>query len=271
MLFGRWIEQYDLDLCSVYSENVLKTYFSLIAATNCIWYLHMLWSQPISDDTASINIFSRIIIWGLNILGTWVGIGFHCKGRIARELENINKSQTPKNWKAIIKYSLPFAGTYIFLFLLLWGEVIWTEKFNRIVWSIYWIWIIAFSIVFIIGLLYMMITIPTKRRSDRILSKAIRSAHTNKCVNGKYGKICYSLITKENEQCIFIHSRKVIWEDHEDEINSMFSTKEIPVTNFDYRACKALLTETAENQRKYIQDGFEKCKKATTDSLLSIK
>lgn len=268
-VFGRWIERYDLDLCSVYSETVLKAYFSLVAVTNCIWYLYMLLGESISDDSTYVNVFSRIIIWGLNIVGTWMGIGFHCKGRIARELENIKKSQATIDWKTTVKYILPFAGTYIFLFLLLWGEVIWTENFNRIVWSIYSIWIIAFIIVFTIGLLYIMITIPTKRRSDRILSRAIRNTHTNKHVNGKYSRIRYSLLTKDDKKYLLIHSRNIVWAGHEDEIHDMFSAKEITVADFDYKECKALLTETTENQRKFIQDGFEKCKKATQDSLVS--
>ena len=269
VIFAKWVEMRDLDLSGAYSEQFMKVYFSVVTITNCVWYTYMLSIKPIGGELIEGNLFSRIIIWGLNVFGTWFGIGFHCKGRIEKEKENIRKSTKKKDWKAVGKYSIPFVGTYVFFLLLLWSEVIWLEKAEKIIWSFCGIMMVAFIVVFVVGLVYMGITVPSKRRSIRILVRNINRKHQRECVEGKYGKIHYSLVEENNEKYILIHPRNVIWEGHEEEVQDKLGEKEIPVDKFDYRECRKLLYDIMKQQREFVKECFDKCKETVEEQLIN--
>lgn len=113
IMFGKWVRGFDMDLCTVYSEKVIKIYYSLVAAANCIWYLSMVGLNIMNDSMENRSILSRVIIWMLNILGTWMGIGFHCKGRIDEEIEYDYKSREVLSWKEHVKYGIPFGLAFV--------------------------------------------------------------------------------------------------------------------------------------------------------------
>ena len=58
LLFGRWIRNFDMDLCSIYSEKIIKIYYSLVVLVNCALYLFMIWPDIMGDSPEIKNIFN---------------------------------------------------------------------------------------------------------------------------------------------------------------------------------------------------------------------
>ncbi len=44
-IFAKWVEKRDLDLSGAYSEQFMKVYFSVVAITNCVWYIYICFLQ----------------------------------------------------------------------------------------------------------------------------------------------------------------------------------------------------------------------------------
>ncbi|MDE6026298.1 MAG: hypothetical protein K2G45_12710, partial [Lachnospiraceae bacterium] len=117
--FGKWAIKFNLDLCSEYSINAVKIYYSMSIVANCIWFLVMIGQHNINDGPEVQSTLNRVIIWMLNVVGTWFGIGFHCDGRINEELKNIKRSKAKTKEREMLRYSIPFVIAFVINCLLL--------------------------------------------------------------------------------------------------------------------------------------------------------
>lgn len=259
-LFGKWIRAFDMDLCTVYSENVIKIYYSLAVVVNCIWYLMMAGPNIMNDSVENRSILSRVIIWMLNILGTWMGIGFHCKGRIDEEIEYDYKSKEVLTWKEYVKYGIPFGLAFIVNCVLLVVQAL-----NLKVMMILGGYCYAIVLSGLFGMMCALIGCniiesPSEKRSNRKLVGAVKRANAGKCVNGRYQSIKYNLMNEEGEKYLKIQKRNVIWMGNEAEVNRMFVERKIPMEKFDYILCKDYLGELIKEQRQFIQEGYATCR-----------
>lgn len=268
IIFGRWVIGFNLDLCSEYSINTVKIYYSMAIVANCIWFLVMAGPDIVNDNPEAQSILNRVIIWMLSVGGTWAGIGFCCEGRITEELKNIKRSKEKKTVKEILVYSIPFAIAFaVNCFLLL------VQTFD-----IKWMQAMFSSIYFIVmsGLVGMLVSVwilkyikyPSEKRSNRKLAKAISQVNDKAVVKGRYQTIQYSLINQESQKYLQIHERTVIWLGHEGEINSCFGERKEPVEKFDYEECKKYLDKLRKDRRECVEKGYKSCEEDVKKTLI---
>ncbi len=268
ILFGKWIRGFNLDLCNGYSINAVKIYYSIVIVANCIWFLVMAGPEIVNNSPDAQSILNRVIIWMLNVGGTWAGIGFHCEGRISEELKNIKKSKEKKNIKEALEYSLPFAIAFVVNCCLLLVQMSDVKCMQEAFSLIYWC--VMSGLVGLLLSVWIMkcIEYPSERRSNRKLAKAISQINNKKIVNEKYQTIQYSLLNEETQKYLLIHERNVIWLGHEKEISSCFGERKEPIENFNYEECKEYLAKLREDRRECVRKGYISCEKDVKKQLL---
>ncbi len=262
ILFSKWIRKFDLDLCEEYSENVVKVYYSLVIIVNCICYLYIMGESATDNISVNQNIFGRVMIWLLNVFGTWVGIGFHCKGRIDKEIENMIRSKKTVDTKGLIKNVVLFGSTFTFCCALLFLPLSVPETFNKIMLVFYvsmFSFVIAMFLVVIIGAC---VVYPSAERSDRKLADMVNKVNNSDLENikARYQRLQYSLVKREGKKYVEVCRRDVRWLDHEKEIDEVFDVKPHEVEAFEYDSCKEYLSEIIKKQRDFIKDKFEFCR-----------
>lgn len=259
-LFGKWIKEFDLDVCSIYSENFIKGYYSMAVGVNCIWYLYMLGPDWLFESTDSQIILSRVIIWSLSIFGTWFGIGFHCKSRIDEDLESIHNSKVVIEWKEMIEFRVPFYIAFLVNLFLLAVQasksLIVLEIFN-----------FCYTIIMciLLGMLLAVIIckkieIPSKEKSNKRLIKAVGKMVASTRSKGRYRSIKYELEIEEDKKYLVIQKRNVIWEGHEEDVSKLFEKKKIPLKEFDKDLCEEYIINLLKDQTRFIQDNLEMCR-----------
>lgn len=273
LLFGKWVKKFDLDLCDEYSENVVKVYYSLVIIVNCIYYLCIMGENIMDDTTLSQNVFGRVIVWLLNVFGTWVGIGYHCKGRIDEEIENIIRSKKTVNRKEILKHVVLYGSVFIFCLALMLLQTLLPERFDEFIKAFY---IIAFSFVifmFLTSIIGICIICPSVKRSDRKLAKAINKMNNSglEIIKSRYQRLQYSFVRHEGKKYIEICKRDVQWIGHEKEVEERFSIQPYEVDCFEYEICKGYLSKVIEEQRKFIKEKFEFCRQEKRKELKEKK
>lgn len=279
ILFGKWVRKFDLDLSDEYSENAVKVYYSLVILLNCVFYLCMM-GKNIMDGTAeSQNIFGRVMVWLLNVFGTWVGIGFHCKGRIDEEIENIilskKKEKSVEAKKRIIMHMVLYGSVFIFCGILLLLPLIAPDVYNGLVKSIS-IVVYSFAIsMFFVAIIGICCTCPSVKHSDRILAKTVNKINNSGLESIKdryrYGRLQYAFVILEGEKYIKVYKREVYWKGHEKEIKDVFGEIDLPVDDFEYKSCKKCLTNVLENQRDFIKKNNVVCKKEKEKELIESR
>ena len=268
ILFGKVVIAFNLDLCSGYSINAFKVYYSLAIVVNCIWFIAMVYPDIVKDDPEVQSILNRVVIWILNVVGTWVGIGFRCEGRISEELKNIKKSKEKKNAKEILVYSIPFVIAFAINGLLLLVQTLDFQWMKELFSSFYWI---IMSGLFGMGVsvwILIYIKYPSERRSNRKLAKAISQVNDKEVVKGRYMKIQYSLVNQEAQMYLLIHEQPVIWVGHEEEISNYFRERKEPVEKFNYEECKEYLAKLSEDRRECVRKGYISCEENVKKQLL---
>lgn len=268
ILFGKWVIGFDLDLCRGYSIIAVKVYYSLAIVANCMWFLVMAGSNIVNGDPEVQSILNRVVIWMLNVGGTWVGIGFHCEGRISEELKNIKRSKEKKRAKEILVYSIPFVSAFVINCILLLMQTLDVKWMKGMFSSFYWI--IMSGLVGMLALVWILnyIKYPSERRSNRKLAKAISQVNDKEIVEGRYVTIQYSLINQEAQMRLLIHAQPVIWVGHEKEISNCFGEREKPVEKFNYEECREYLANVREDRRECIRKGNILCEEEVKKQLL---
>lgn len=260
ILFGKWIRGFDMDLSAVYSEKVIKIYYSLAVITNCIWYLYMIDSNIMNDSMESRSIVSRVTVWILSVFGTWMGIGFRCKGRIEEEIEFYYKSREVLKWKEYVEYGIPFGLAFIANCVVLILQTINMKMVLNHLEN-------YFKIV-MIGLVGMLCAVigcqcietPSQKKSNRKLTRAVKRAATRKSVEGRYQSIRYKLVSEGEKNYLEIQKRNVIWEGHKAEVENLFGERRLSIEQFEYFFCRDYLGNLLKEQRKFIQDGYATCR-----------
>lgn len=268
ILFGKWGIRFNLDLCSGYSITAVKVYYSLAIVANCIWFLEMAGPDIVNDDTEVQSILNRVVIWMLNVGGTWAGIGFHCEGRISEELKNSKKSKENKTAKEILVYSIPSVIAFTINCLLLLVQSL-DVKWMKEMFSTFY-WIIMSGLVGMVVSVFILnyIKYPSERRSNRKLAKAISQVNDKEIVKGRYMTIQYSLINQESQNYLLIHERPVIWVGHEGEISNCFGERREPLEKFNYEECKEYLAKLRDDRRECIRKGKISCEEDVKKQLL---
>lgn len=268
IVFGKWAIKSNLDLCSEYDIIAVKIYYSLSIFANCIWFLVMIRQHIINDAPEVQSTLNRVIIWMLNVVGTWIGIGFHCEGRISEELKNIKRSTAKTKGRELLRYSIPFVIAFVINCLLLLMQTLNIKLLRYIFTAIYMVVMsgVFGAIISVLGLKY--IKCPSEKRSNRKLAKAISRMKETKKVSERYQTIQYSLVNEDSQKYMLIHERDVIWLGHENEICSCFGERKKTLENFEYEECRKYLAKLLADRREFVQKGLISCEEAVRTQLI---
>ena len=110
---------------------------------------------------------------------------------------------------------------------------------------------------------YRCIEIPSEKKSNRKLSKALKRAVTEKSVEGRYQSVRYKLVNEGEKKYLEIQKKNVIWEGHEEEVENMFGERRLSIEQFEYFFCQKYLRDLLKEQREFIQKGYTTCRDNT--------
>lgn len=167
----------------------------------------MIGPNIMNDNLENRNILSRVIIWILNILGTWMGIGFHCKSRIDEEIEYDYKSREYLTWKEYMKYGIPFGVAFILNCALLVVQSLKLKIVLRFCGYCYIIVMVGLLGMLCVAIGCKIIENPSEKKSSKKLIGAIKRANAGKCVEGRYRSIKYKLVNEERSRYLEIQKK----------------------------------------------------------------
>lgn len=262
--FGKTARKLNFDLSGAYSILFIKIYYSACIVANCLWLLLTYMDGFINNTPEAQCIFNRVIMWLLSVVGTWIGVGFHCESRIDEENRNIRRSKGTQNKKEMLEFFMPFIIAFIINCILLYIQS----------WKIEWIqnvFIIVYLLVFgimismlLLALIINYFTCPSTKRSDWKLSNAIREINKNRDddeIIEHYENLRYHLIKDKGKKIIKIEKGNVEWPEHNERINEFLGEKEKEFDQFEYISCRNYLKEEREKRRKFNRNAFEECEK----------
>lgn len=270
-VFAGWIKGFNLDLCSEYNSDVIKKYYSCSILFDCIWLVILFWDELKIDNLEVHVVISRVIIWVISVVGTWVGIGYKCEGRIDEEVKKCQTSKNKINRKYMFKYILPLIIGFIFNCIFFMGEIFEIEYMKWVLRGIYCIVMSGMVGMFIAVLWLNHMECYSERRSKKELVKAIQKISSEYCVQRYYKTIQYKLVNDEKEKYILICEKNVIWNKHEAEVEKYFGQKKESVETFDYMVCSDYLEKLWKSRREFIRKGFELCEDDAKKQLITKK
>lgn len=270
LLFGKRLIDLKLDLSRGYSIDFLKKYYSIVILANCLWFMAIAKPYVAVDTSEAQTIISRVVIWLLNVVGTWAGIGFHCEGRIDEELNNIKISKDNKNRQDKLNYCKPYLIAFLLNSTLLVVQLYNVSWMRKLFFVLYAVGMSGLFGMLVCVWILRYVEIPNEKRSDKVLAEAISDSHSKsqRIISRRYRSLQYSLITRENAKYIRIHSQKVLWEGHSEEIQELFGEREKQVEAFGFEECKEYLIEIRKKRKQYVDDGFKQCEQEAKKEII---
>ena len=252
--FGFIIEHYNLDYLKLYSKKTSKVVFSVMVTMFCIAMFMTVLSIYNKDDQMVSFLLNRIFMWLLTILGTWIGFGVGCKGRVEKNLEMEKTYKRNVSWKEEISYWWPIA-----LGLVLCGIIL-NLTFSKI-WIILqsYLFSILLSFLFVAFLtiiLYYQVKFPSETRCVKNYWKAVKAYKNVGVGKGQYHKIRFVMKGKQ----LILDKIAVEYDGHQndEEFIELFGKKNIPL-NDDFDEMLEYLRKRDDLQDQYIKKAFEEC------------
>lgn len=270
MLFEKLIESCDLDLNDKYSENYIKIIFSCVVLLNVICYFIMFEPEMMGENNEIDKIISRVIIWLLNVMGAWLGLGFHCEGRIKRQLIYIEDSKESNTKIDYFKHYIPS------LIALMICGIIWFGAILQIkVLTIGILYVLHIGMCGMIGAtigvwIYIFLFFPSVRKSDKRLKRAIRKkkARMHENVVNYYQGAKYTFETKGEDVYMKVHNREIVWPGHEGEVDKVCNIPEEKIYDLDYFVIRKKLQKYIKDRRDFVVDKFAQCRNELHDQLI---
>ena len=251
-VFEKNVESLNLDYSDLYTDKVSKLVFSVIIILSCIKIVMI---AKFSYGMEYEFVINRVLMWLLTVIGTWIGFGFNCEGRIEKENKirrrirrNVNAKERLSFWFPVI-LSL-FIGVIIFF---LSDNVLCDKKIIRLS--------LIFACSFLIsGLITLAISTrlykPSEKASIKDFYKAFNAYKNNKQIEKHFGLMSYS-ITNENN--LLIKSVDIKYPNHEEdkEFKRLFGEEQHFFGSID-EARNYLIVRNKE-QTEFIRKAFDKC------------
>ena len=253
ILLEKQIEAFNLDYLDKYSETVSKVIFSVIIIFFCFEILFNL-NLLLYRDDSNVFILNRVVMWLMLVLGTWIGIGFKCDGRINRENKVIQRAKTKFFSRDNIYFWSPIVG-YLAIFCVLIHISI--RNYNS-----FWNYMGIGSIIFGISVFLLLVCInvfiePSAERSRRKLYVLANKVCENQLrVSGRFHKMKYSL----DKNFIYIDEIKIKYQGHE---NDLYFKELFDAKKYKYESPEDLtnfMMDRSNRQVEYIRSAFQSCK-----------
>ena len=274
ILFGKTARKFNFDLAGVYSVNMIRLYYSASIVACCLWLLYTYRTEIVNNTLEAQCIVNRVMVWLLNVIGTWMGLGFHCESRIDEEMRNIKRSKEIINVKEKIDFFKPFfLGFLINCFFLI--VQLWDIKWIQNLFAVIYIFVFGMMIA-MLGLVLILnyLKCPSNKRSKQKLSLAINKINNiqedNEVVE-YYESLRYYLVKKDGKNIIKIEKGNVEWPKHEERIKQVFGVQEKELTEFNYNTCLDFLKTEREKRRNFIQTAYVECENERIKQLLKEK
>ncbi|MCR5343157.1 MAG: hypothetical protein K6E70_07335 [Butyrivibrio sp.] len=272
LIFEKIVESYNLDYFEYYSAKVAQICY---AAFSIAFFVCILNNLPAITKGTNIDettefMISRLIVWILTAAGTWLGFGFKCEGRIAKEnkkREKISEGKSDAELKTIRKKKWYFWSRVLSSLL---GCCVIVSLITNKMMEVFWIYFAGAAVIFVlVGLITLSIfqffTNPSEERSNKILLDNInlyKRKEGKEEIKGQYGRMRYRMLNGKME----IDAVNVVYPGHEHEVNELFGAKEYVLDNMEEIITKMRLRN--EKQKEYIAKGFKDCILKQKESLL---
>ena len=256
-MFARMVENFNLDYLDEYTNVVSKVCFSVIVLSFCIIMAQK--SCDIFDKTSQelISILNRIFMWVITVIGTWIGFGFKCEGRIQKMNKLRKKTKSTIDLKTLIKFWLPIIIPLCLCIGIL--IVSFNEYINIMSFLLYYLFALFACMIGGIGALIKckMNTNPSIELSEKIFLKNVRKNNIGIKTSSNFCRMKYEL----EGTTLRIKKVNVSYPGHEEdsEFKELFDEVVFDVDTDDYDSTLCLLKERSKKQKAYIEKGFSDC------------
>ncbi len=255
-LFAKLVESFNLDYLDEYTNAVSKVCFTVIVLSFCIIMVKK--TCTLYDETSKelISILNRIFMWIVTVIGTWIGFGFQCEGRIQKMNKLRAKTKRIIDIKSLVVFWLP-----IVVPLCLCVVILHITYNDYIIINNYSYFFLAFLGYFIGGIGALIVckrnTNPSIERSEKIFIKNVIKNNKGIKTSSNFCRMKYEL----EGTTLRIKKVKVSYPGHEEDprFKELFDEMVLSVDTDHYEDVLCQLKERSKKQKKYIEEGFSAC------------
>lgn len=256
-LFAKMVESLNLDYLDEYTNTVSKVCFTVIVLAFCIIGAQK--TITLYDKTSKelVSILNRIFMWMVTVIGTWIGFGFQCEGRIQKMNKLRKKTKRTIDIKSLVVFWLPIVaplGLFIIILLISFNDYI-----NIMNYFSYFLFAFAAYLIGGIGALIICKrnTNPSIEMSEKIFLKNVIKNNKGVKTSSNFGRMKYEL----EGTLLRIKKVNVSYPGHEEdpEFKELFDEAVLNVDTDDYESTLCLLKERSRKQKEYIEKGFSDC------------
>ena len=249
----------NLDLCIGYSQNFIKGYYTAVVTANCIWLFFLVGEYIISEEPVMKLLISRIIGWILTVIGTWMGIGFGCEGRITKEyLKEKNKKikvNRKEVWSSRKLYLIGFTVNCILIWIYTYFGIFKKYRFQ----------VTYLFLILILGVMGAVCSVGVStlkdyyvfNKSEYNVVKLIEKVKVLGRVEGKYRTVKYSLVNENKQKYLLVHKGNVISKYNKEDIKIAFEEKKIIMEEFDSDKCKSALEKIGQKRKECLRKEYQ--------------
>ena len=253
--FGITVEKLDLDYSEYYNDKIAKICFSILVSVGSIAFMYIMYLTGEEND----YFVNRVLMWFLTVVGTWIGWGFGCKGRIERENQKRKNISKIIDKRKIFKFWVPIIWPLIMCILILACCCFFNENTLLQIEK----YLIIFAAVFIISGLTTLyigkrIINPSEKKSINDFYTLLKNYKNGKIIKRHFGWNKYWI---ENG-VLKIEAISISYPGHENdkEFCELFNKIDDHKVNIEkYDDIIEFLRNRNSAQKNYIKKGFEDC------------
>ena len=252
-VFSCLVRESNLDYLKLYSENVSKVCLSVQATGVCCvcgWKTYKYIAVNGLGDSSLDYFVNRIIMWMLMVVGTWIGFGFRCKGRVERTNEIIREFNSGITFKEKVKFWKPIIIWLMLSVCIL--PILNYFDIKKTVTTIVASFIVTVAFIVVIVNKY---DNSSEQRGLKNYNKAIEKHRNGEDSEGQVMKQHFHFVGDE----LVIDKRDVKYEGHQNdsEFIDLFGEKHIKFVDAD--AAYKMLLDRDKKQHEYIKKGVNDC------------
>ncbi len=258
VFFEKIVEKLNLDYLDGYSEMVSKICFSVIVTSVCVIGMIKILNKNNINELEKDYFINRCLMWLITVIGTWIGFGFGCDGRIKKE--NKKREACFETYNKVF-FWMPIIVPLVIAVIIVLASFFYVDTMSMIInyglsGAISFL-IVGLCALYILNRIYN----PSEKQSTNDFYKCVKLYNKNKYIKRRFGLMTYTLLDGK----MLIDEVNISYPGHEsdDDFRDLFCSLEKEINfSLDNRLFddeRRFLTERNRRQKEYIKKGYNQC------------